>query len=106
MVKHSQCGDERFFGIAIHDVTRSLSLLDEAGFRLSSFYWFLELRVLQGFKWGDIETGGQSCLGCFIKCVACIYSGNKKPAISGRFFYCGLAGLIKHRIPAASCRWL
>jgi hypothetical protein len=52
MVKHSQCGDERFFGIAIHDVTRSLSLLDEAGFRLSSFYWFLELRVLQGFKWG------------------------------------------------------
>jgi hypothetical protein len=54
MVKHSQRCDERFFYIAIHDVTRLLSLLGRTGFRVGSFYWFLGLRMLQGFKSGAV----------------------------------------------------
>ena len=72
MVKHSQYCDERFFGVAIHDVTRSLSLLDEAGFRLSGFCGFLELRVLQGFKLGGVGMSGLSYLWVVLL-VHCLY---------------------------------
>jgi hypothetical protein len=69
MVKHSQRCDERFFYVAIHDLSRSLSCLDEAGFRLSSFNWFVGLCVLQGFKWLAGVERIELVVGCFIGCV-------------------------------------